>query len=84
MSDVAAVIEVLEGEEANSIVRDYLLNEKHATEVSDMPLFELFNSINNSYIVATAEKSNIQLINEYLALDGVAEMLPDDINLASR
>ena len=81
-SDATAITDVLQGEEANSIVRDYLLNEKHAAEVSDMPLRELFNSINNSYIVATAEKSNIQLINEYLALDGVAEMLPDDINLA--
>ena len=83
--------------EADALVRDYLLAEgADETEVSYSPLSELLSTSYpaiagdgtattfNVYepIVAAAEKSNIQRINDYLAIDAVAALFPADVKLA--
>ena len=83
--------------EADAIVRDYLLAQgEDEAEVSLTPLSELLATSYPAPIgdgttqmfsvmepvVAAAEKSNIQLINEYLAIDGVSALIPADVKLA--
>ena len=83
--------------EADALVRDYLLAEgADETEVSYSPLSELLSTSYpavagdgttttfNVYepIVAAADKSNIQRINDYLAIDAVAALFPADVKLA--
>ncbi len=83
--------------DADAIVREYLLAEgKDETEVSYTPLSELLlgaypafdqNGEVTEYgistpLVAAAEKSNINLINEYLNIDGVDALIPADVKLA--
>ena len=83
--------------EADAIVRDYLLAQgEDEAEVSLTPLSELLATSYPAPIgdgttqmfsvmepvVAAAEKSNIQLINEYLAIDGVRALIPADVKLA--
>ena len=83
--------------EADAIIRDYLLAEgAEETEVSYSPLSDLISTSYpaiagdgttttfNVYepIVAAAEKSNIQRINDYLAIDAVAALFPADVKLA--
>ena len=83
--------------DADAIVRDYLLAQgEDEAEVSLTPLSELLATSYPAPIgdgttqmfsvmepvVAAAEKSNIQLINEYLAIDGVSALIPADVKLA--
>ena len=83
--------------EADALVREHLLAEgADETEVSYSPLSELLSTSYpaiagdgtattfNVYepIVAAAEKSNIQRINDYLAIDAVAALFPADVKLA--
>ena len=83
--------------EADAIIRDYLLAEgADEATVSFSPLSEMLSTsypaiasdgTTTSFgvsepIVAAAEKSNIQLINEYLAIDAVAALFPADVKLA--
>ena len=83
--------------EADGIVREYLLaNGADEAEVSLTPLSELlsFNydvvdangesfTLNVSApVVAAADKTDLALINEYLAIDGVEAMIPVDVKLA--
>ena len=83
--------------EADALVREYLLaNGAEETEVSYSPLSDLISTSYPAIagdgttttfsvyepIVAAAEKSNIQRINEYLAIDAVAQLFPADVKLA--
>ena len=83
--------------EADAIIRDYLLAEgADETEVSYSPLSDLISTSYPAIagdgtattfsvyepIVAAAEKSNIQRINDYLAIDAVAALFPADVKLA--
>ena len=83
--------------EADAIIRDYLLaNGAEESEVSYSPLSDLLSTSYpaiasdgttttfNVYepIVAAAEKSNIQLINDYLAIEAVEALFPADVKLA--
>ena len=94
--DVNAIMKTL-FIDADAVVREYLLAEgADETEVSYTPLSELLMSsypaaVENGEVrsfslyeplVAAADKSNIQRINDYLAIDGVADMLPADVKLA--
>ena len=94
--DVNAIMKTL-FIDADAVVREYLLAEgADETEVSYTPLSELLMSsypaaVENGEVrsfslyeplVAAADKSNIQRINDYLAFDGVADMLPADVKLA--
>ena len=94
--DVNTVMETL-FVNADAVVRDYLLAEgADETEVSLTPLSELLMTsypalgVDGSTmtfnvgepVVAAADKSNIQLINEYLAIEGVDAMIPADVKLA--
>ena len=94
--DVNAIMKTL-FIDADAVVREYLLAEgADETEVSYTPLSELLMSsypaaVENGEVrsfslyeplVAAADKSIIQRINDYLAIDGVADMLPADVKLA--
>ena len=94
--DVNSVMETL-FVNADAVVRDYLLAQgEDETEVSLTPLSELLMTsypamgLDGSKmtfsvgepVVAAADKSNIQLINEYLALEGVDALIPADVKLA--
>ena len=94
--DVNSVMETL-FVNADAVVRDYLLAEgEDETEVSLTPLSELLMTsypamgLDGSKmtfsvgepVVAAADKSNIQLINEYLAIEGVDALIPADVKLA--
>ena len=94
--DVNAIMKAL-FIDADAVVREYLLAEgADETEVSYTPLSEMLMSsypavVENGEVksfslyeplVAAADKSNIQLINEYLAIDGVADLIPADVKLA--
>ena len=83
--------------EADALVREYLLAQGvDETEVSYTPFSELIlssypaldmNGEQTSFgisgpIVAAAEKSNMQLINEYLTIDAVRSLIPSDVKLA--
>ena len=94
--DVNSVMETL-FVNADAVVRDHLLAEgENEAEVSLTPLSELLMTsypamgLDGSKmtfsvgepIVAAADKSNIQLINEYLAIEGVDALIPADVKLA--
>ena len=94
--DVNTVMETL-FVNADAVVRDYLLAQgEDEAEVSLTPLSELLMTsypamgVDGSTmtfnvgepIVAAADKSNIQLINEYLSLEGVDALIPADVKLA--
>ena len=94
--DVNAVMETL-FVNADAAVRDYLLAQgEDEAEVSLTPLSELLMTSYPAMgadgstmtfnvgepIVAAADKSNIQLINEYLSLEGVDALIPADVKLA--
>ena len=94
--DVNSVMETL-FVNADAVVRDYLLAEgQNEAEVSLTPLSELLMTsypamgLDGSKmtfsvgepVVAAADKSNIQLINEYLAIEGVDALIPADVKLA--
>ena len=94
--DVNSVMETL-FVNADAVVRDYLLAEgENEAEVSLTPLSELLMTsypamgLDGSKmtfsvgepVVAAADKSNIQLINEYLAIEGVDALIPADVKLA--
>ena len=94
--DVNSVMETL-FVNADAVVRDYLLAQgADETEVSLTPLSELLMTsypamgLDGSQmtfsvgepVVAAADKSNIQLINEYLAIEGVDALIPADVKLA--
>ena len=94
--DVNSVMETL-FVNADAVVRDYLLAQgENETEVSLTPLSELLMTsypamgLDGSKmtfsvgepVVAAADKSNIQLINEYLAIEGVDALIPADVKLA--
>ena len=94
--DVNSVMETL-FVNADAVVRDYLLAQgEDETEVSLTPLSELLMTsypamgLDGSKmtfsvgepVVAAADKSNIQLINEYLAIEGVDALIPADVKLA--
>ena len=94
--DVNSVMETL-FVNADAVVRDYLLAEgEDEAEVSLTPLSELLMTsypamgLDGSKmtfsvgepVVAAADKSNIQLINEYLAIEGVDALIPADVKLA--
>ena len=83
--------------DGDAIVRDYLLAQgADETEVSITPLSELLmtsypapvedGSVQtfsvSEPLVAAAEKSNIQLINEYLDIPAVKALIPADVKLA--
>ena len=83
--------------DGDAIVRDYLLAQgADETEVSLTPLSELLmtsypaavetgdvqNFSISEPLVAAADKSNIQLINDYLDIPAVRAMIPADIKLA--
>ena len=94
--DVNTVMETL-FVNADAVVRDYLLAQgEDEAEVSLTPLSELLMTSYPAMgadgstmtfnvgepIVAAADKSNIQLINEYLSLEGVDALIPADVKLA--
>ena len=94
--DVNSVMETL-FVNADAVVRDYLLAQgENEAEVSLTPLSELLMTsypamgLDGSKmtfsvgepVVAAADKSNIQLINEYLAIEGVDALIPADVKLA--
>ena len=94
--DVNSVMETL-FVNADAVVRDYLLAQgQNEAEVSLTPLSELLMTSYPAMgadgstmtftvgepIVAAADKSNIQLINEYLAIEGVDALIPADVKLA--
>ena len=94
--DVNSVMETL-FVNADAVVRDHLLAQgEDETEVSLTPLSELLMTsypamgLDGSKmtfsvgepVVAAADKSNIQLINEYLAIEGVDALIPADVKLA--
>ena len=94
--DVNSVMETL-FVNADAVVRDHLLAQgADETEVSLTPLSELLMTSYPAMgadgstmtftvgepIVAAADKSNIQLINEYLAIEGVDALIPADVKLA--
>ncbi len=94
--DVNSVMETL-FVNADAVVRDYLLAQgENEAEVSLTPLSELLMTsypamgLDGSQmtfsvgepVVAAADKSNIQLINEYLAIEGVDALIPADVKLA--
>ena len=94
--DVNSVMETL-FVNADAVVRDHLLAQgENEAEVSLTPLSELLMTsypamgLDGSKmtfsvgepIVAAADKSNIQLINEYLAIEGVDALIPADVKLA--
>ena len=94
--DVNSVMETL-FVNADAVVRDHLLAQgADETEVSLTPLSELLMTsypamgLDGSKmtfsvgepVVAAADKSNIQLINEYLAIEGVDALIPADVKLA--
>ena len=96
MEDVNSVMETL-FVNADAVVRDYLLAQgEDETEVSLTPLSELLMTSYPAMgadgstmtfsvgepIVAAADKANIQLINEYLAIEGVDALIPADVKLA--
>ena len=83
--------------DGDAIVRDYLLAQgADETEVSITPLSELLKTSYpapvedgsvqtfsvSEPLVAAAEKSNIQLINEYLDIPAVKALIPADVKLA--
>ncbi|MBR5818427.1 MAG: hypothetical protein IKY50_00300, partial [Alistipes sp.] len=94
--DVNTVMETL-FVNADAVVRDYLLAQgEDETEVSLTPLSEMLMTSYPAMgadgstmtfnvgepIVAAADKSNIQRINEYLAIEGVDALIPADVKLA--
>ena len=94
--DVNSIMETL-FVNADAVVREYLLAEgEDEAEVSLTPLSELLSTSYPALgadgstmtfnvgepIVAAADKSNIQLINEYLAIEGVDALIPADVKLA--
>ena len=94
--DVNSVMETL-FVNADAVVRDHLLAQgENEAEVSLTPLSELLMTsypamgLDGSKmtfsvgepVVAAADKSNIQLINEYLAIEGVDALIPADVKLA--
>ena len=96
MEDVNSIMETL-FVNADAVVRDYLLAQgEDETEVSLTPLSELLMTSYPAMgadgstmtfsvgepIVAAADKTNIQLINEYLAIEGVDALIPADVKLA--
>ena len=96
MEDVNSIMETL-FVNADAVVRDYLLAQgEDETEVSLTPLSELLMTSYPAMgadgstmtfsvgepIVAAADKVNIQLINEYLAIEGVDALIPADVKLA--
>ena len=96
MEDVNSIMETL-FVNADAVVRDYLLAQgEDETEVSLTPLSELLMTSYPAMgadgstmtfsvgepIVAAADKANIQLINEYLAIEGVDALIPADVKLA--
>ena len=94
--DVNSIMETL-FVNADAVVREHLLAEgEDEAEVSLTPLSELLSTSYPALgadgstmtfnvgepIVAAADKSNIQLINEYLAIEGVDALIPADVKLA--
>ena len=87
--------EVCDANEANDIMRilfsdadaviraELLANGASEEEVAINPLSSLLSSQGAiAPVVAVAEKQNVELIKEYLKIDGVENMLPADVRLA--
>ena len=95
VTDASDIMSVLYGE-ANEIVRNYLLREGASeNEVGYTPFTDLlrrdyvgidnegkaYDAIVSAPLVGAADKEDMALINEYLAIDELRALIPADVNL---